>query len=648
MQSHFKDSDVLLMAVQLGAISEKQLEECIRERERQMSVPGTVLVKAVHTVAIEKGFLTEKRILEIAGEQKRSGEGSSITIQIEMSCVPCGADYPLSLLESLARPRCAKCGALLTLRPIPGETVRSYSGPLPAEALRALENPKNRFGKYVLLTKLGQGGMGEVFKAWDTVLGRAVALKMPRSVGDDEIRRLYLEAQGAGRLSHPNIAQVYEIGENEGRHYIAMQYIEGITAEQAVAAGGRPPVGEIVRWIRDAALGAHYAHERGVIHRDFKPQNLMIDPEGRVYVMDFGLAKLASDDGSPTVSGAILGTPAFMSPEQASGRSGEIDRRSDIYSLGSSLYVLLSGQKPFDGETVTDILVRVLTTEPRPLREVWPSAPPDLQGIIERSMRRAKAERYATAKEFADELSRFLEGKPVQARPSTIVQRMAKKATRHRGVLVGAGVAALALLAGVYFARGGRADPPPLPPDRLALWSSLFGRIQEALTPEHLREEEATGLLARAAGEFPEQKGVLGALFDREHRTIEDILSEMPRDRWLAERPRVARYLKWLEFAKRPTGKARRILDYRGVCTLEIHIAPFAELRGPVVAGFSPEQRTTPVTLREFEIVDGDLELGHPEFGDRRVRLAGLENGKTYALEGHWSDPDSIRLKEEK
>ena len=164
-------------------------------------------------MALEKGYLTEKRILELAAEQKKGG--SSVSVRITMNCAACGLDHPMVLQEALTRPRCPKCSALLTVRSQGPSTVKIYSGPLPAEAVRAMGNPKNRFGKYVLLSKLGQGGMGEVFKAWDTILGRQVALKMPRSVGEDEIRRLYLEAQGAGRLAHPNIASVYEIAEIE-------------------------------------------------------------------------------------------------------------------------------------------------------------------------------------------------------------------------------------------------------------------------------------------------------------------------------------------------------------------------------------------------------------------------------------------------
>ncbi len=405
---------------------------------------------------------------------------------------------------------------------------------------------------------------------------------------------------------------------------------------------------DIVRWIRDAALAAHYAHERGVIHRDFKPPNLMIDTEGRVFVMDFGLAKLSTAAaGSGTISGVILGTPAFMSPEQASGRPSEVDRRSDVYSLGSTLYVLLSGQKPFDGETVTDILVRILTTEARPLHQVCPTVPAELEAIIERSMRRVKGERYATAKEFADELSRFLAGEPVQARPATISRRMARKATKHRALLIGAAAAAIALAAGVYFARPSAVPPPPPPIDRLAEWSKLFVSLQDVLSAERFSAGEAAVLLARARREFPEQKKAVDTFIENQDRLVISALAALPRSRWRdpGERSRVERYRAWLAFGHRPTAEAERILAYRGTCTLEILVDPPAEIRGPLVASLDAERRQTPTALRDFEIADGELELVRPSYGSCVVRLKALEDGKTYVIEGAWKDKDTLEVK---
>ena len=153
-------------------------------------------------------------------------------------------------------------------------------------------------------------------------------------------------------------------------------------------------------------------------------------------------------------------------------------------------------------------------------------------------------------------------------------------------------------------------------------------------------------VLGRAAREFPEQKKAVDSFLESQHRFIVADIAAIPRERWLAERTRVERYRQWLAFAKRPTAEADRIVKYRGSCTIEIHVEPFAELKGPLVSGFKPEQRQTPVTLRDFEVVDGELELAHPGLGSTGVMLAGLVNGKTYVIEGNWNDRKNIRLRE--
>jgi len=344
-------------------------------------------------VVIQKGYLNEARLHELESAPADATR-TRIISDVTMVCGTCSAERAVPATDALLRPRCAGCSGVLRFRkPRGGTTQPIAKRPMPEEVRAASQDPKNRFAKYVLLSKLGSGGMGEVWRAWDTVLYRTVALKFPRTMGDEEVRRLHLEAQGAGSLSHPNVCSIYEVAEADGRHYIAMQFIPGRTAEEAVRDAKKPPVEEIVRWVRDAALGVHYAHESGVIHRDLKPANLMIDAEGRVLVMDFGLAKLTAGEGSATVSGVILGTPAFMPPEQAAANAGQVDRRSDVYSLGATLYVLLSGKRPFEGESATDILVQILTTEPKPLKQAWPEAPWELDAIVARAMARSRDQR---------------------------------------------------------------------------------------------------------------------------------------------------------------------------------------------------------------------------------------------------------------
>src|SRR5262245_17530643 len=267
---------------------------------------------------------------------------------------------------------------------------------LPAEVAKAADLPGNHVGKFVRVHAIGAGGMGEVWSAWDTELRRWVALKFLNSKSRDEIARFEREAQTAAKLSHPNIAAVYAVGEDSGRPYIALQLIRGRT----LAVFPRDDRRVLVEFLRQAALAVHYAHGEGVIHRDLKPHNLMVegDPakrhdakEFRVYVMDFGLAKEARGESSLSVSGTVLGTPSYMPPEQARGLLNAVDARSDVYALGATLYELLTGRPPFKHENVYELLKQVVEEEPRPLRKVNPSVDADLETVVLRCLEKDPA-----------------------------------------------------------------------------------------------------------------------------------------------------------------------------------------------------------------------------------------------------------------
>ena len=654
MDTRRDEIDLILWAVQEGAVSQSQVEECIRDREDREATLGQSDNRSLSRIAVEKGFLTETRLQDLTARQAPPQPGPTVVmIDVAMECPACGMVNSLSLNQALRQPPCARCGATLRTRRPGGTAVLPPSSRptavLPEEVRQAGEDPRNRFGKYVLLSRLGLGGMGEVFKAWDTVLHRRVALKFPRSVGEDEIRRLYVEAQGAGRLTHPHIASVYEIAEAEGRHYIAMQYIDGTTAERCIEAmAGRRDVREIVRWVRDAALAVHYAHQNGVVHRDLKPQNLMIDAEGRVYVMDFGLAKVLSSTGDATVSGIILGTPAFMPPEQAAGHVSEIGPASDVYSLGATLYVMLSGKRPFEGQSVTDLLVHVLTSDPPPLRQVDPSIPRELEAIADKAMRKPREHRYASAREFADDLTNFLQDRPVRARASTVTYRVSRKLSRYRSQILTGAVSAL-VITGVILAVAsrGREPAPPPPAERLEEWQALFGEIKRALSADTFREDAAAPLLDRAKREFPRSQALVDDFIEDQHRIIATTLDTLPRERWLDHRAKAERYRAWLAFMGKDTAAADRILAWRGTCAIRIHVRPYAEVRGPFVDALPPQERYTPLALLGMEIADGEIEILHPAHGTRSVPVRDLRNGASYVLEGTWEKKEAIVLKEE-
>jgi hypothetical protein len=646
-ESGSRDLELLLLAVQHGVLSNSQVEECLRAWEEKHGVAPGVPLAPLQTVAVQKGYVSEQRLKEIAAKRRPDDPAlTAIRIEVVMGCRECMTERTLPLEAALQQPRCTKCRGVLRFQKQAGGTkVSAPRGPMPEEVRKALQDPKNRFAKYVLLSKLGVGGMGEVWHAWDTILNRSVALKFPRTTGEEEIRRLYLEAQGAGGLNHPNLASIYEIAEADGRHYIAMQFIKGRTAEESVR-DRKPEPREIVRWVRDAALGVHYAHERGVVHRDLKPANVMIDTEGRVYVMDFGLAKLTGGEGTGTVSGVILGTPAYMPPEQAAANAGQVDRRSDVYSLGATLYVLLAGKRPFEGESATDILVQILTAEPAPLKQAWPETPWELDAIVARAMARMRENRYQTAKELAEDLDRYLAAAPIQAERQTLSRKLVRQARRRAAtVATAAAILALAAVAGYFAFR----PPPPAAapgPDRLSAWSELFPKIQRAVAVETFDPAAARSLLERMETSFPEQKTGVELLIDREYRDLSRDLEALPRAAWLESAPRVKRYRNWLEFAKKPTDAADRILRYRGTVTLTAQVSPYAELRGPILESLPAEERLTPFMRKDLEIREGSIELVHPTLGTHAVALPALRNGATITIEGNLQDPTTIKASE--
>jgi len=311
------------------------------------------------------------------------------------------------------------------------------------EAVSGPSRVPEHLGHYQIVGALGSGGMGIVLKAYDPALKRYAALKIIRTEHPELAVRFVQEARAQARVQHEHVCRVYEVGEMEGKQYIAMQLIEGETLS---LASKKMSLEAKVRVIEQIAEALHVAHKQGLIHRDIKPSNIMLekneDGVWKPYIMDFGLAR---DQDAPglTRTGVSMGTPHYMAPEQVGNRHEQLDRRTDVYGLGATLYELLSGSPPYQGNSGPEIMMQILRDDPVPLGKLAPKIPQDLETIVMKCLERDPSRRYDSAKALAEDLQRYLEGDPVSAKPTSLSYRVIKRAKKNRlatGIAVAAAI----------------------------------------------------------------------------------------------------------------------------------------------------------------------------------------------------------------
>jgi hypothetical protein len=349
---------------------------------------------------------------------------------------------------------------------------------------------------YEIISELGRGGMGVVYKACQTQANRLVALKMilsSRHAGQQARKRFRIEAESVARLQHPNIVQLYEVGEHDGYPFFSLEYCEGGTLDRHLK---HEPISaeRAARIVETLARAMHYAHERGVVHRDLKPANILLDGAGNPKIADFGLAKRMDGDEGQTRTGEIMGTPEYMAPEQAAGRIHDIGPATDIYALGAILYDTLTGRPPFQAPSVLEALELIRSQEPVPPSRLRLQLSRDLETICLKCLQKEPEKRYASALEMADDLKAYLAGEPIKARPVGTIERTVRWCRRNRAVSLLLLGLTVVFLSGVIFS--------------VLVWRqsamqydemAVQGVSIQAATLEQLREQYTSEVVSRAA-----------------------------------------------------------------------------------------------------------------------------------------------------
>ncbi len=395
-----EDLKLAKRAVKAGLVSAEDVKECIRDLE-----------------ALKRNG-KEKSLVDILREKGRIGESSAQALLQEVTPSPTAVTMEMPEAEFLLDEADPSAPAAEKTPPLPAEIPAASEAP-PAQDNETQDMIGRTVAKYKIVGKLGKGGMGEVYKGEDTQLGRLVAIKLlSQSVtgGAKErmLERFFREARAAAQIVHENIVQVYDMGEDHGLHYIAMQYVDGGNLQDVVKKE-KPPVSRVVEWIYQAACGLAAAEELKIVHRDIKPSNILIGRDGVAKIADFGLAKNVGTDSSLTYAGQVLGTPHFMSPEQCDGLP--TDTRADIYSLGATFYFALTRRYPFTGETALSVMLKHKTEALTPPHERKPEIPKGVSAVVQKMMAKKLSDRYKSFKDVVADLDRLRRGLEPEAEP---------------------------------------------------------------------------------------------------------------------------------------------------------------------------------------------------------------------------------------
>jgi serine/threonine protein kinase len=617
---------------------------------------------------------------------------------------PTAVTLPAATSPTVAAPTAQTIGLSPTFVP-PAAPRAKPEEEFPPEVQEAAKFPKSLFGKYVLVRQLGAGGMAVVYKAWDTLLHHFVALKFIKTqdFGDqdetaakEQISTFLAEARLTVKLNHPNIARVYELGQIDDKYYMSQFYIDGPTLHEVIHGTrqksmetlfyGNPK--KYIQIMRDISEAMGYAHALvpPVIHRDLKPSNIMLDTSGRAYVVDFGLAKELKVD-SASLSGAVKGTPKYMAPEQAEGRSREMDGRTDIWALGVILYEMLSGRAPFEDDNIHRLLSKIVSAEaPWPRHVVQSgtvkisastagavSIPRELEIIAMKCIQKDRKHRYPTCKDLVDDLDRALKGEAIAA-PDVSIQ-IVRVLRRHAAALA---VAVVALLgAGLYVAwqtwfkpaPAAVAVPPPpspgveIPDARRARAAEIRDAFLRAPSDGSLGPLLALLKTIDPPLEPTARQGVAEWFISQASRVDIDIRALHGRPDWMGLQDQAKALLDDLAFLERVaehrgplklsaggdlaelTRRAREVADWRGTFTLVASLHPWASVKIDVGGRARPldaarQEDVTP--LRAEKLPVGDLSLRFARGNVSKTLTVAAKDLKHGAVVRVWGTLDKL------